>query len=435
MGLFSQAANLPWRDFNWGYDVLTATAYRLWGLRAIPAFLMGFRVALAAITFLLAGGERSFWSAAALSTVAQYALSTMGPVAPCISVVFFGIELLLLFEIRKSGNLRMLFALAALFLFWGNLDIGFVYGIALYVLFLAALGFEKMGRTWNWQWIQRTDAEIPIGATALAGVACLAATVFSPYGYHAYAAFFTDQIDAVNRNLPSYTAMSFHRPQDYVLLLLTMAAFLSLGIRRSRDLFQICIMVACGALAFHAERENWLVTLPAVALIGQAIQEKGEEGEEQQGLQWGRQTFAAGAVAIALVAVTLAIRVPGKKETLLGKIGENYPVRACDFIHQNRLPSPLFNSYQWGSFLTWYLPEYLVAIDERRGLYPEKEEVDYFKAMRADIPYQAFPPMRQARTLLVDKVGVMGEALRGVRGFQVAYEDDISIVLLQEGEE
>jgi hypothetical protein len=110
-------------------------------------------------------------------------------------------------------------------------------------------------------------------------------------------------------------------------------------------------------------------------------------------------------------------------------------VRAADYIRQHQLPQPLFNSYAWGSFLMWYLPDYPVAIDQRRGLYPEQEELDYFKVMNAEIPYQSYPPMRQARTLLLDKVTPMGDALRDVPGFRVAYEDSISIVLIQEKRE
>jgi len=43
--------------------------------------------------------------------------------------------------------------------------------------------------------------------------------------------------------------------------------------------------------------------------------------------------------------------------------------------------------------------------------------------------------MSQARTLLLDRDGPMGEALRSLAGFHVAYEDGISIVLLQDQKE
>jgi chromate transport protein ChrA len=62
-------------------------------------------------------------------------------------------------------------------------------------------------------------------------------------------------------------AISFRRPQDYVLLLLAMAACFSLGRRRSRDMFQIILMIACLALAFTRQRDIWVLALASVAVI------------------------------------------------------------------------------------------------------------------------------------------------------------------------
>jgi len=152
---------------------------------------------------------------------------------------------------------------------------------------------------------------------------------------------------------------------------------------------------------------------------------------EEQRWQWRGQTLATAGVTIAVVFLAFALWVPRERDVLMTRIAENYPVRACDYIRQHQLPAPLFNPYGWGSFLTWYLPEYPVAIDGRRGLYPDEEEINYFKVMLAEVPYQSLPPMKLARTLLLDKEGVMGEALRGLPGFHVAYEDRISIVLLR----
>jgi len=137
-------------------------------------------------------------------------------------------------------------------------------------------------------------------------------------------------------------------------------------------------------------------------------------------------------LAIVLAVFALAIRVPRNRETLLAKTGEHFPVRACDYIREHRLPEPLFNSYLWGNFLTWYLPEYPVAIDFRRGLYPDEEESNYFKVMNAELPYQALPSLQRAGTLLLERGTVMAEALETMPGFQVAYQDEISLVLLHE---
>lgn len=432
VGLFSTAANHPWRDLHWGYDALVAAGYRILGLRVIPGLMMCFRLALAVLTFFLAGGRRKLWSAVALSAVAQYVLAYLGPDSASMSVLFFGITLLLLLTARRSGKQRVLFVLPVMFLVWANLDIGFIYGTALYLLFLTALLFVQVSVVRKGQLPEQLSRKIPVRTAALVGAGSLLATLVNPYSYYAYGAFFADQNNAANSYLPDYNAMRFHQPQDYLLLLLAMATLCVLGMRRTRDPFSIGVLLGCLILAFYAQRDTWLVTLAAVAFIGDSITQASSTAvPEKVGLSRSQEIRAVFA-AVVIAVVAFAVFVPRDHKTLLAKIAKHYPVRASEYIRQHHLPAPLFNSYAWGGFLTWYLPEYSVAIDGRRGLYPQDEEVDYFKVMKADIPYQLYPPMSLARTLLLNKTEVMAEALRTLPGFQVAYEDDISVVLLQE---
>lgn len=428
-GLLSQAVNLPWRDFSWGSDIGAALAYRSLGLLAVPLILMSFRFALAAIAFVLVGGLRgNLWSAVALSAVAQYVLVQVGPGPTCISVVLFGIELLLLLEVRRSANLRLLYALPLLFLLWANLDIGFVYGIGLYVLFLADLSTAQA------RWFQvPTSERIPAGTAWLVGTGCVLATLVTPYGHHGYVGFFAEEFSAANEYLTVYRAMSFHQSQDYVLLLLAMTAFLALGMRRSRDVFLLAALAATAFLAFHAQREGWLAILISVAVIGDSITAGNKQAEPLAARIWKWQGIAV-ALAVALI-FSASLRMPRSREQLLAKVAEDFPVAASDYVREHHLPTPLFNSYRWGGFLTWYLPEYPVAIDARRGLYPEQQETDYFKAMNVEIPYQSLEPMTRARTLLMDKSEVLADALRGVSGFHVVYEDQLAIILMQRTKE
>src|SRR5271169_1473 len=144
-GLFSQYADRPWVDTSWGFDVITALAYKLLGLRAFVVLLMVFKVALAWVTFLLAGGWRgNFWGAIVLSAVAQCAIVDLLPLPILFSIFFFGLELLLLLRSRQNGNVRPLYWLPLLFLFWANLHGQFLVGLVLLGLFLAAEVAESL---------------------------------------------------------------------------------------------------------------------------------------------------------------------------------------------------------------------------------------------------------------------------------------------------
>lgn len=434
VGLFSQVSQRAWRDFSWGYDALAAIAERILGLRAVPALAILFRMALAVITFLLAGGRRGwFWLATGISAVAQYVLWVNPLDAANASTVLFGLILLILVDVRQSGQARKLCVLPVLFLLWANLDLGFLYGFGLLVLFVLARLIEDSHGGVHATSLEKPPAPLPLGLLGRITLACVVAGLCTPYGYHTYESFFQNAWSELNNSLPDYAAMSFHRPQDYVLLLLMMSAALSLGLRRSRDLFLIGLLTICAFVSFHAQRESWLVVLAALAVVGSRILAAGEGNLATPGSKWDRLLMGAAGISILLVAIIFFLRVPAAPAELVSRAATTQPVRACDYVREHQLPQPLFNPYAWGGFVTWYLPEYAVSIDQRRGLYAENEEIIYFKVMSAETSYREYTPMSGARTLLMDKVSVMGEALRGMPGFKVVYEDEISLVLSSTG--
>ena len=380
---------------------LLAVAYKMVGLRAIPLLLMFLKAGLAVVTFLLAGGLRGkFWLAFVLSAIAQYILGAMPSGPGYFSALLFGIELLLLLEARRTGSDRPLLWLPLLFLLWANVHVQFVYGVLLLLLFVGAVACER--------WLRlRSEHPIDLGPVLkIAGIS-LVATLLTPYLYRPYGVFFATTSSAANQYLPDFRALGFRQPQDYLLLLLAMSAFLTLGLRRSRDLFQIGLLAGCLGLSFYAQRDTWLVALASLAVIGEAVTD-------------------ARKVVLMIAAF---VRIPRSHEGLVAKTGGSYPVAACDYVRGHRLPQPMFNAYEWGGFLSWYLPEYPVAIDGRTDLYGGDTVAEYSKIMNADAPYTEYPAVAAAQTILLPKNAIMAAGLSSVPIFKVAYSDDVAIVL------
>jgi len=428
-GLFSQSPELPWSASSWGYDLLVAFAFRMLELRSIPVLLMVFKSAFAVVTFLLAGGLRGrFWPAAALSATAQYIVGNVQPGPSYCSMLLSAVALLLLNESRGTDSVRPLFWLPPLFLVWANLDIQFVFGILLLALFLTTSFIQDFGLRSGVEHLQQKWAPVSRRNAGIVATLCLIATFVTPYSYHLYGIFFASVTSVANRYFPDFHAMSFRRPQDYVLMLLTMGAFLALGLRRSRDSFQIALMIGCAMLSFHAQRDAWLAALAAIAVIAEAIRDTGGTTDADHKRVWNRQTLIAGGLSVAILMLAAALRIPSSHEALMAKTAQTYPVAASNYIREHQLPQPLFNSYEWGGFLSWYLPEYPVAIDGRAGLYDD-DFIIYFKAMNADLPYMAYPALAHARTLLLQRNSLMGEALSTLPAFGVAYSDSVAVVL------
>lgn len=428
-GLFSQYAERPWVASSWFFDILTAAGYKLIGLKVLPVLLISLKIALALVTFLLARGwSGNFWGAILLSAAAQHAIADSPPLPMSFSILFFGVELFLLLESRRRGEMRLLFWLPPLFLIWVNVDGQFLNGLLLLGIFLLAEAAEFLLHGAG----PASAPRLPLGKVlAIAGIS-LGATLLTPYFFHLFpSALESTYSKALFDNFPGMQALGFRRPQHFVLLLVAMGAFLALGRQHTRDIFKLSVVVAFLMLAFPIQRDVWCLVLPAIAIIGDAMADLSCEAESGS---WKRQKpLLAGLVALVFLATI--IRLPGTA-AMMKRASRTFPVNACDFMRANQLPGPLFNAYPWGGFLTWYLPEYPVAIDGRLNLYGEELNQQYFKVTRGTERLETDASFAGARTILFEEDSVFIKALTTIPAlreqFRVAYRDDVAVVLVKQ---
>jgi hypothetical protein len=296
-------------------------------------------------------------------------------------------------------------------------------------VFLVVVLVEESGWRCGLSWSERQSASLPPARIAAVTAASAVATLLSPYSYRLFGA----AAKSVGGSVYSAAAhaMSFREPQHYVLLLLTMAAFLALGCRRSRDLFQITLLIASVAISFRMQGDAWAVVLSSVAIIANGFPSDARAVESEGNARPWKWEKLATAGLVALVLGAALIHIP-PREVLQNRIGENFPTRACDYIRKSHLPTPLFNSYNWGGFLTWYLPEYPVAIDGRTELYGDEIVERYFDVVSGQIPLNSDPSFAGARTILLEQSSAMAEAMATTPGFKVVFHDDVALVLVQQ---
>jgi hypothetical protein len=428
-GLFSQHNALPWIASSWGYEILAAIAYKLLGLRAIPTLLMGLMVALAVATFSLARGWRgNFWGAVVLSAIAQFAIIDLQPGPEVCSMLFVAVELMLLFHVRRRGDVRALFCLPPLFALWANLHIQFVNGLLLLAVFLLAEVVQH----------RVTDPlkapALPLGKVGMIAGLSVLATLLTPYTVHLLPGALSSAYSKLLFEwYPEMSPMAFRRPQNFVLLLLAMAAFFALGRQRSRDPFKLAVMALSLVLAFRVQRDAWFVVLAAVAVLADFLSPDSsstELGGNHLLPRWG----SAVATISVLSVFAGCIAVLPHDQALLAKAARVFPAKAADFIRDNKLPAPLFNHHAWGGFLVWYLPDYPVAIDDRVNLYGPEITDRYFRITTGTQRFQEDPNFSAARTILLERQSDMALALTTLPvlhgKFRVAYQDDMAIILL-----
>ena len=431
-GLFSQFSSSRWIDFSWVYDAFCGAVYALLGLRAVPLLLMLFKVALAGVTFLLAGGSRNFWWAVALSASAQFTLPYLQPLPNVFSICLFGLALHWILEARRKNDLAHLLWLPPLFLLWANLDAQFVLGLLLLSMLLLA---EITERAFRLPGIWNADSHrIPLVHLVAIAVACVVATMITPYSIHLIpAALQSAYSPPLFKNFAFMAAMSFRQPEHFVLILLLLSACFQLGRQRPHDIFKILLLTLWAALAFRVQRDNWTIVLPSIAILGEAIGVHGDEFRPAgQGSAGKKYLYVAAGVAILL---TLSFFSLPSSRTLETRLERVLPAKACDYIQKNRLPGPIFSEYRWGGYLMWKLPEYPVSIDERLNLYGDEFSGAYFEAVTGKRRMETLPGFASEQIILLPVNLAMVKALTTIpvlqQQFREVYRDEIAVVLVR----
>ena len=107
------------------------------------------------------------------------------------------------------------------------------------------------------------------------------------------------------------------------------------------------------------------------------------------------------------------------------------PVNAVNYLRQHPAPGPLYNTLDWGGFLTWYMPNYPVAIDGRTDLYGDELEELFFKTANGAPTYVNDPYLNQAGVVILQKSNNLVSILQSDSRFQLVYQDALAAVFVR----
>ena len=429
-GILSRtASDRPWAAYSWGYEVLLSRAYAWFGLVGVGVFGTLLTVAVAyAVYWMVRRLSGRFWVACILATVSCSAfMFSLMPRPVFLSMILFAVTLTLLLESHRTGRVQLLYWLPLVFLVWANCHIQFIYGLFVVGLFAAVHLLQQRGVRVGIAPDFASRSSLPAGKVLLISAACGLATCLGPYTYHLYPVVFA----YAGSKFPyifirEFRALTFRAFSHYVELLLAGAAFFTLGRQKRVDLFKLALLTVASVVAFRTMRDSWFLCMAAAALIaGSWPQDVEREGNET----WPEK--AALAAALALVTYLIALNTGFNTRGLDAAMSSEFPIKAVNFLRQNPQPGPLYNTFDWGGFLTWYMPDYPVAIDGRTDLYGDELGFLFFNSERGEDSYVNDPYLNEAGVVLLDKTKPLATILRGDQRFRKIYEDDLAVVFVR----
>jgi hypothetical protein len=429
-GILSRtAANRPWAAYSWGYEVLLSRAYAWFGLVGLGVFGILLTLAVAyAVYWMVRRLSGKFWVACILGTVTCSAfLFSLMPRPVFLSMILFAVTLTLILESQRAGRAHPLYWLPLVFLLWANCHIQFVYGIFVVGLFAGVHLLQQLGAYFGVAPDFALPSALPARKLVLIFATCVIATCLGPYAYHLYPIVFAYAGSKFPYTfIREFQALNFRAYGHYVELLLAGAAFFTLGRQKRVDLFKLALLTVASAVAFRTMRDSWFLCVTAAACIADSRREE-VDPEPSETLP----EKAALAAALAVMLFLLARNTGFDTRGLDAAMSSVFPVKAVNFLRQNPQPGPLYNTFDWGGFLTWYMPDYPVAIDGRTDLYGDEMDTLFFRTQQGDASYVDDPYLNEAKVVLLSKKVPLASVLLSDPRFSLIFQDSLAVVFVR----
>lgn len=430
-GILSRTAlDRPWAAYSWGYEVLLSCFYAWFGLIGVAIYGSLLTVILAfSVFWMVRRLSGRFWAACALAVVCCYSfLFLMMPRPVFFSVALLCATLTLLLQSQRSDNIRKLYWLPLIFLLWANLHIQFIYGLGVWGLFVGVHFAQRLAAYVGIAPSFVAENKLPPGPLAALFGSSVIATLIGPYSYHLYGVIFAySRSHFIYTMIQELQPLSFRGAENIVALLLAGTGFFAVAWQRKVDPFKLALLTLASVVAFRTMRDCWFLCIAAAACIADVVGESVAPEQEETSLELAG-VFAAAGLALAMLAPSMEFNMRGLDRAITGR----FPVQAANFVLRNRLPGPLFNNFDWGGFLTWYLPEYPVSIDGRTDLYGDKLDQTLLKTLNGDPSYKDDPYLNNAGIVLLRSRDGLAYALNLDPRFRKVYQDPIAVVFARQ---
>ena len=112
------------------------------------------------------------------------------------------------------------------------------------------------------------------------------------------------------------------------------------------------------------------------------------------------------------------------------RIDNNYPVAAVEWLKVHNPQGRLFNTYNWGGYLLWNLPEYPVFIDGRADMYGKDILSQWHGVVNDRVDAIQILDKWDINIILLEPGWPIIKSLK-IKGWKTVHQDDMSIIMLR----
>jgi len=429
----------PWTDVYWLAQVGLYQA-RVVGGDAALALLVAALVIIAFIFVYRQMESAPLLRAFVVVLAATTSSVIWSPRPQMLSFALLGVTSYVVY-LLKWRQVNRLWVLIPLFVLWANVHGGYALGLMLIGSVIAGETLNRLtGRADAPEVMTWKEISLLMGAGLLCGLALLV----NPYTFGAWTLpFRTVGIKALQGFIQEWASPDFHNLYEQPVLWLLFALLALAGFSDRRwDWSDLIVVAVFGYSAFLARRNIApfaLVVAPILSRQAQPILEAVLARVKLPAAARQDLTPSLSGVLNWLIVILVAVAVLLRcwvelSPRMIDKAQQQTaPVRAVEWLKQNRLTGPMYNSYNWGGYLLWALPQEPVFVDGRTDLYDDEFLREYVRVTFVRPDWQQVLDRYGVRLALTEHESFLATLLATQPDWRLVYSDDQAVLYAREG--
>jgi hypothetical protein len=408
----------------WVASLVTLTYFFVWRVMAGREFMKAFVIVLAGMVAGVYWAARPYMVTFVLTAVY---LSILEDFRWKEKDRLWWLPVLMILWVNSHGGV------AAGFIVWG------VYGVHEGVAWIgqAVISEKPFKVRFDRGWL-RSGLSGKVGRMLVIGLLMTAAVCLNPSGPAMLRyTFETVSIGVLQDFIAEWQSPNFHELRVQPFLWLLFFLFAAIGTSKKRLALTDFLLVAGFCyLSLTAVRNFALFSLVAPLTLARHTESSMEELRTRVGFHLtadktlvpGYQKVINWALAIVIVLVVVAkVFSVFPTQVQEAAYSKDLPIEAIAYIKAEKPSGALLNSYNWGAYLMWALPEYPVFVDGRTDLYGDEIIGEWLQVVRAENGWQQILEKRDIHLILLEP-NMRVIAFLEDEEWELLFEDDVAVV-------
>jgi len=421
-----------WINHSWGAQIILYAVWQIGGAFGLAIYMAGLATAGMVFVYRMCEGN-TYLRAFALILGAATAAVFWSPRPQMISFFLSAVLLYLLF-LYKRKKIDRLWLIPILMGIWGNLHAGFSIG---FIFMGGMIAGEILGNIFN------PKGETVIGwrgvrKLILIALLSAAALVINPYGLQMLSVpFQTVSIGALRAYIQEWNSPNFQGRETWAFVGLLIGVLGAAGASKRRlDWTDFVLVAGTAFMSLLAGRNIAVFAVVATPVLtyhlDSILSERG----------WTLRPMARASPMIARLNVLLVtlVLIGALAKVLLvldtktvDKAFRDYlPVNAVEYLRENPPEGNMFNSYNWGGYLMWALPDEPVFVDGRTDLYGDAFLQRWLRTATGGDDWREMITEYDIGFTVIETGSGLANNLADEPGWRLAYSDSMASIYVRE---